>query len=85
MQDVIPSTPASQGIPQPFMSSLYITPKFDPRTPLPSGTVKRKPKVGEIAISLTGSPLQISPVTNPTAGVQVPVSPAFFQLLSTNC
>lgn len=78
IQDV-PITPAGQGIPQAFMSSLFITPKFDPKTPLPVGTVKRKPKVGEIAISLTGSPLQVSPVTNSSDGVEV--SPAFFQLL----
>ncbi|KAK3864760.1 hypothetical protein Pcinc_029576 [Petrolisthes cinctipes] len=65
----VPATPTGQGIPQSFMSSLYITPKFDPRTPLPSGTVKRKPKLGEIAISLTGSPLQVSPITNPSIGV----------------
>ncbi|KAK4299882.1 hypothetical protein Pmani_027881 [Petrolisthes manimaculis] len=65
----VTATPIGQGIPQSFMSSLYITPKFDPRTPLPSGTIKRKPKLGEIAISLTGSPLQVSPITNPSIGV----------------
>ena len=34
-----------------------ITPKFDPRLPVPPSTL-RKPKLGEIAVSLRGSPLQ---------------------------
>lgn len=54
-------TPAGQGITSSFMSTMIVTPKFDPRTPLPPGTIKRKPRMGEIAISLTGSPLQVSP------------------------
>ncbi|XP_064112069.1 borealin-like isoform X2 [Macrobrachium nipponense] len=56
----VPFTPAGQGIDTSFMSK-FVTPKFDPRTPLPPGTIKRKPRMGEIAISLTGSPLQVSP------------------------
>ncbi|XP_042867295.1 borealin-like [Penaeus japonicus] len=57
----VAATPANQNIPPSFMSSMLVTPKFDPRTPLPPGTIKRRPKLGEIAISLTGSPLQVSP------------------------
>ncbi|CAL4090819.1 unnamed protein product, partial [Meganyctiphanes norvegica] len=56
----VPSTPMSQGIPS-NKSQLLITPKFDARKPLPPNTVKRMPKLGEIAISLTGSPLQTGP------------------------
>ncbi|XP_068241173.1 borealin-like [Palaemon carinicauda] len=56
----VSATPSGQGIPSTF-TSMIVTPKFDPRTPLPPGTIKRKPKLGEIAISLTGSPLQVSP------------------------
>ncbi|KAB7495661.1 hypothetical protein Anas_07321 [Armadillidium nasatum] len=54
----VESTPVSQGIPPPS-STLLITPKFDPRTPLPLHSL-RKPKLGEIAVSLRGSPLQVS-------------------------
>ncbi|XP_071546301.1 borealin [Panulirus ornatus] len=63
-------TPANQNILQGFMSTLTVTPKFDPRTPLPPGTVKRKPRFGEIAISLTGSPLQVSPAAIPKVGIE---------------
>ncbi|MPC15645.1 hypothetical protein E2C01_008444 [Portunus trituberculatus] len=55
------ATPMNSGIPANFSSHLFITPKFDPRTPLPLGTIKRKPLMGEVAISLKGSPLQVSP------------------------
>lgn len=55
------ATPMKSDIPANFSSHLFITPKFDPRTPLPLGTIKRKPQLGEVAISLKGSPLQISP------------------------
>lgn len=55
------ATPMNTGIPAEFSSHLFITPKFDPRTPLPMGTIKRKPLLGEVAISLRGSPLQVSP------------------------
>lgn len=55
------ATPLNSHIPPQFTSSLFVTPKFDPRTPLPTGTVKRKPLLGEVAISLQGSPLQVSP------------------------
>ncbi|KAL7630716.1 UNVERIFIED_CONTAM: hypothetical protein RMT77_018958 [Armadillidium vulgare] len=54
----VQSTPVSQGIPPPSSTPL-ITPKFDPRTPLPLHSL-RKPKLGEIAVSLRGSPLQVS-------------------------
>ncbi|XP_076033792.1 borealin-like [Oratosquilla oratoria] len=59
----VPATPVNQGIPyDPRSSTLMITPKFDPRTPFPPGTVKRKPQLGEIGVSLAGSPLSFSPL-----------------------
>lgn len=67
----IAATPANQNIPPSFKSSMLVTPKFDPRTPLPPGTIKRKPKIGEIAISLTGSPLQVSPAVKPNYDIKV--------------
>lgn len=67
--DKAAATPINQGVPQQYLSSLFVTPKFDPHTPLPPGTIKRKPRVGEIAISLTGSPLQVSPIINPRVGM----------------
>ncbi|KAK7065200.1 hypothetical protein SK128_026078 [Halocaridina rubra] len=57
----VAATPLNQSIMGSHLAAMIVTPKFDPRTPLPPGTVKRKPRVGEIAISLTGSPLQVSP------------------------
>ncbi|ROT83417.1 borealin isoform X1 [Penaeus vannamei] len=66
----IAATPANQNIPPSFKSSMLVTPKFDPRTPLPPGTIKRKPKIGEIAISLTGSPLQVSPAVKPNYDIK---------------
>lgn len=56
----VPSTPMNKGVPA-NNPQLMITPKFDTRKPLPPNTVKRMPKLGEIAISLTGSPLQSGP------------------------
>lgn len=56
----VPATPINKGIPA-NNSQVMITPKFDTRKPLPPHTVKRMPKLGEIAISLTGSPLQTGP------------------------
>lgn len=59
----VAATPANQGLPQSF-SAMFVTPKFDMRNPLAPGTVRRRPRVGEIAMSFTGSPLQISPAIN---------------------
>ncbi|CAL4104124.1 unnamed protein product, partial [Meganyctiphanes norvegica] len=56
----VPGTPLNHGVPS-KNPELLITPKFDPRTPLPPSTVKRLPRLGEIAISLKGSPLQTGP------------------------
>lgn len=64
-------TPLNTGVPPKFSSHLFVTPKFDPRTPLPPGTIKRKPLLGEVAISLQGSPLQVSPPNTFTENVEV--------------
>ncbi|KAG7154955.1 borealin-like [Homarus americanus] len=64
------TTPFNQNISQKSLSALMVTPKFDPHTPLPPGTIKRRPKVGEVAMSLTGSPLQVSPAINCKMRVQ---------------
>ena len=53
------ATPSNTQLPA--FAKNFITPKFDPRTPLPPNTVKRAAKAGEIAVSLTGSPLQAHP------------------------
>lgn len=47
-----------------FNAPAVVTPKFDPRKPLPSSLL-RKPKAGEIVMSMSGSPLQIPAVDVP--------------------
>lgn len=55
----------------PMSATHTITPKVDFSKPL---SVRRRPKQGELAVSLTGSPLCVSSVTHDTfASVNVPL------------
>ncbi|KAF2353287.1 Cell division protein borealin [Trinorchestia longiramus] len=54
-------TPAGRRIPAKPGSQLLVTPKFDPRLPLPPNTQLRRPLPREVPMSLTGSPLSVSP------------------------
>lgn len=62
-------TPRMKNIPQ--LTPATITPKVDLSKPM---SIKRRPKQGEMAVSLTGSPLLVSSVTHDEfASVNVPL------------
>uniref|UniRef100_A0A1B6CSM4 Borealin C-terminal domain-containing protein n=1 Tax=Clastoptera arizonana TaxID=38151 RepID=A0A1B6CSM4_9HEMI len=62
--------PASQL--RPNFSALTITPKINPNTPL---NIMRRPKQGEVAVSMTGSPLLVSNIAHDELPhVTVPIS-----------
>ncbi|XP_018017839.1 uncharacterized protein LOC108674408 [Hyalella azteca] len=55
-------TPAGQRVcANKLGAQLLVTPKFDPRFPLPPNTTLRRPLPQEVPMSVTGSPLSLSP------------------------